>query len=61
MTHDPTLGDPAELAALYAAGAMPSAELARFEEHLETGCATCQDELDKHVQEQHPDKTTTGG
>lgn len=41
--HD--LGDPAELTALYAAGALPPEERALLEAHLAAGCDTCQDEL----------------
>jgi anti-sigma factor ChrR (cupin superfamily) len=35
------LGDPAELAALYAAGAMTAQEADAFEAHLAGGCAPC--------------------
>jgi anti-sigma factor ChrR (cupin superfamily) len=45
MKHPPALGEPAELAALYAIGAMPSEERERFEAHLATGCADCATEL----------------
>jgi anti-sigma factor ChrR (cupin superfamily) len=41
MNHDHPLGDPAELAALYAAGGMTGEEQAAFESHLAAGCATC--------------------
>jgi anti-sigma factor ChrR (cupin superfamily) len=40
--HDPESGGPEGLAALYAAGAMPSEERAQFEAHLE-GCSACQE------------------
>ncbi len=36
-----TIGDPAELAALYCSGAMPGEELAAFEAHLRSGCQPC--------------------
>jgi anti-sigma factor ChrR (cupin superfamily) len=36
-----TIGDPAELAALYLAGALPDAERTAFEAHLAQGCAAC--------------------
>jgi anti-sigma factor ChrR (cupin superfamily) len=39
------LGDPAELAALYAAGAMELDERAAFEVHLAEGCEMCRAEL----------------
>jgi anti-sigma factor ChrR (cupin superfamily) len=42
--HD-ELGAPADLAALYAAGALAAEELARFEAHLAAGCAECEAEL----------------
>jgi quercetin dioxygenase-like cupin family protein len=42
--HD-ELGAPADLAALYTAGALAPAELARFEAHLASGCAACEVEL----------------
>lgn len=35
------LGDPGELAALYTAGALNSAEQAEFEQHLAKGCPAC--------------------
>jgi putative transcriptional regulator len=41
MKHDNSFGEPAELAALYVAGALPQDERARFEEHLSTPCAVC--------------------
>lgn len=40
-----TIGDPAELAALYAAGGMTADEVAAFEQHLEVGCPACAAEL----------------
>jgi anti-sigma factor ChrR (cupin superfamily) len=45
MTHEHSLGNPAELAALFAAGAMPLDEQAAFEAHLAQGCAACSAEL----------------
>ena len=39
------LGDPAELAALYAAGAMDRGEAEAFEGHLAEGCAACAAEV----------------
>jgi quercetin dioxygenase-like cupin family protein len=39
------LGDPAELAALYLAGALSDADRAGYEAHLEIGCPTCDREL----------------
>ncbi len=39
MSH--TIGDPQELAALYASGAMPPEQATEFEAHLDEGCATC--------------------
>jgi anti-sigma factor ChrR (cupin superfamily) len=45
MTHQHPLGDPAELAALFAAGAMPLGEQVAFEAHLADGCAACSAEL----------------
>lgn len=41
MNHDHALGDPAELAALYAAGALSHDERVTFEAHLAAGCAAC--------------------
>ncbi len=43
--HDTKLGEPAELAALYAAGALTDAERDAFEAHLESGCAACAAEV----------------
>ena len=40
-----TIGDPAELAALYLAGAMTDHEQAAFEAHLSAGCAACDREM----------------
>jgi putative transcriptional regulator len=48
MKNDHELGDPAELAALYAAGALPRAERAAYEAHLDT-CAVCRVELRSHA------------
>jgi anti-sigma factor ChrR (cupin superfamily) len=45
MNHDYSLGDPAELAAVYAAGAMRHDELIEFEAHLAAGCVACRAEL----------------
>ena len=45
MNDTHPLGEPAELAALYAAGALPGDELAAFEAHLASGCEACQAEL----------------
>jgi anti-sigma factor ChrR (cupin superfamily) len=45
MTQDHPIGNPAELAALFAAGAMPLQEQAAFEAHLADGCAACNAEL----------------
>jgi anti-sigma factor ChrR (cupin superfamily) len=45
MNHDPSLGDPQELASLYAAGALPPEERDRFESHLAGGCDVCGQEL----------------
>lgn len=42
---DHSIGDPCELAALYAAGAMNDAERVGFETHLAQGCALCDAEL----------------
>lgn len=39
------LGDPVELAALYASGAMTPPQAAAFEAHLAEGCADCTGEL----------------
>lgn len=41
MSHDHPVGDPAELAALYVAGALLPAESQEFADHLETGCPAC--------------------
>lgn len=45
MSHSHTIGDSAELAALYATGAMPPAEQATFEAHLNEGCRQCEAEV----------------
>lgn len=47
MNHLPHPGDPAELAALYAAGSLPLDERAEFEAHLSAGCTACQVEIDR--------------
>jgi anti-sigma factor ChrR (cupin superfamily) len=39
------MGDPAELAALYASGALPAADCDAFERHLREGCDACVAEL----------------
>jgi anti-sigma factor ChrR (cupin superfamily) len=44
--HHP-LGEPAELAALYAAGAFPDHERTDYEVHLAEGCAACNEELSR--------------
>jgi anti-sigma factor ChrR (cupin superfamily) len=44
MDHDQSLGDPEELAALDAVGALPPEEAARFEAHLLAGCEACRAE-----------------
>lgn len=45
MKPEHTIGDSAELAALYGAGAMSPAELTAFEQHLATGCEVCAAEV----------------
>jgi predicted ChrR family anti-sigma factor len=45
MSHSHAIGDSAELAALYATGAMPPAEQATFEAHLNAGCRQCAAEV----------------
>jgi anti-sigma factor ChrR (cupin superfamily) len=45
MTGHALPEDPAELAALYAAGALAPEEWARFEAHLAAGCPACEAEL----------------
>jgi predicted ChrR family anti-sigma factor len=45
MSHDRRLGAPAEVAALYAAGALTPEEREAFEAHLAAGCAACSAEL----------------
>jgi putative transcriptional regulator len=45
MSRDDHPGDPAEQAALYLAGALPPADQAAFEAHLEAGCPACRAEL----------------
>jgi anti-sigma factor ChrR (cupin superfamily) len=49
MNHDPSVGDAAELAALYAAGAMTAPERSDFEAHLEAGCPACREEVGQLV------------
>lgn len=45
MQHDPSLGDSAELAALYASGTLEPAERDRFEAHVDAGCDACSREV----------------
>lgn len=45
MSIKHTFGDSAELAALYAAGAMSEETRAEFERHLDDGCAACAHEI----------------
>lgn len=45
MKHEHTIGEPQELAACYAAGAMTVDETAAFEAHLAAGCVDCRREL----------------
>lgn len=45
MKHSHFPGDPAEWAALYAAGALTPREREQFEAHLAAGCEACQAEL----------------
>jgi putative transcriptional regulator len=45
MNHHPSREDAAELAALYAAGAMTAQERSDFEAHLEASCPACRDEV----------------
>jgi predicted ChrR family anti-sigma factor len=47
MNHDHPAGESAELAALYAAGALTPAAGAAFEAHLQSGCAACRAEVEK--------------
>jgi anti-sigma factor ChrR (cupin superfamily) len=47
MKHDHCPGNSAELAALYAAGALDREERARFEAHLAGGCDACEGELSR--------------
>jgi anti-sigma factor ChrR (cupin superfamily) len=47
MNRDHPAGEPAELAALYAAGALPPEAGAAFEAHLQSGCAACRAEVEK--------------
>jgi anti-sigma factor ChrR (cupin superfamily) len=47
MNNTHPLGDPAELAALFAAGALTQDQLAAFEAHLAAGCDACQAELNE--------------
>ncbi len=49
MNHDPALGEPEELAALYLAGAMTPDEHRAFEAHLGSGCAACEAEFRRLV------------
>jgi putative transcriptional regulator len=46
MKHDESFGEPAELAALYLAGALRPDERDRFEDHLREHCATCRAEVE---------------
>lgn len=46
MSNDHSIGDAAELAALYVSGAMSVDDYATFEAHLAQGCAQCQEELE---------------
>lgn len=41
MSHEHSIGEPAELAALYAAGALSPEAGAAFEAHLDGGCILC--------------------
>lgn len=50
MPHEPSMGDPAELASLYVSGWLDPSERERFESHLDAGCATCQRELFETLQ-----------
>lgn len=43
--HDCKWGDPVELAALYAAGALTDSECTAFEAHLDAGCPACSAEV----------------
>jgi putative transcriptional regulator len=45
MNHDDSLGEPAALAALYLAGALPPDARAQFEAHLEARCTVCTSEV----------------
>lgn len=45
MNHDPTLGVPSDLAALYANGDMSDAERERFEQHFAHDCEECRSEV----------------
>ncbi len=45
MSFEHAMGDPAELAALYVAGALTDEQVADFESHLRHGCALCAAEL----------------
>jgi predicted ChrR family anti-sigma factor len=47
MNNGHFFGDPSELAALYAGGALTYEERVQFEAHLATGCQLCQAELDR--------------
>jgi anti-sigma factor ChrR (cupin superfamily) len=47
MNRDHPAGEPAELAALYAAGALPAEAADAFEAHLRSGCETCRAEVEK--------------
>ncbi len=48
MTHQTHPGDPAELAVLYASGAMTGDERHEFEAHLVTGCPQCRAALTEY-------------
>lgn len=50
MPNPHTIGDSAELAALYSAGAMPPDERVAFEAHLKTGCLACATEVRKYLE-----------
>jgi putative transcriptional regulator len=46
MKHDESFGEPAELAALYLAGALPPDKRTWFEKHLREPCASCRAEVE---------------
>ena len=48
IPHDDSLGDPGDLAALYAAGALTGPEYEAFEAHLVAGCAICVAEVEAY-------------